>query len=281
MTETVTPRYVFREGDRALIIDRRGRRYLVTLDPPATFHSHLGGLAHADLIGQNEGIRVTTSKGHVLLALKPTMADYTRLMPRIATVIYPKDMGAILTFGDIFPGARVLEAGAGSGALTIALTRAVGERGRVMSYDLRDDMVERATANVDAMLSDRSWLTIKRGDVYEEFEESGLDRVVLDLPEPWQVVPHASTALVPGGIFLSFLPTILQVHDLAQALREEKTFDLIETMEVLLRPWSVGGRSVRPAQRMVSHTGFITTARRCEPHEGGPRAEADDAQPVS
>ena len=281
MTETEIPRYVFREGDRALIIDRRGRRYLVTLDPPATFHSDLGGLAHADLIGRNEGVRVTTSKGHVLLALKPTMADFTRLMPRIATVVYPKDLGAIMTFGDIFPRASVLEAGTGSGALTIALTRAVGERGRVISYDLRDDMIARATANVDVMLPDHSWLTIKQGDAYEGFEESGMDRVVLDLPEPWQVVPHASTALVPGGIFLSFLPTVLQVHDLAQALRAEKTFDMIETMEVLLRPWSVVGRSVRPAQRMVAHTGFITTARRCDPHEASPTAEADDAQPVA
>ena len=281
MSETDTPRYVFREGDQALMIDRRGRRYLVKLDSSKTFHSHLGGLPHADLIGQNEGARFTTSKGHVMLALKPTMADFTRQMPRIATVIYPKDLGAIMTFGDIFPGARVLEAGTGSGALTIALTRAVGERGRVISYDLRADMIERATANVDTMMPDHSWLAIKRGDVYQGFEENGLDRVVLDLPEPWQVVPHASTALVPGGIFLSFLPTVLQLHDLGQALRAEKTFDMIESMEVLLRPWSVGGRSVRPAQRMVSHTGFITTARRCEPHESGPTAEADDAQPVS
>ncbi len=258
-------RYVFRAGEHALILDRRGRTYLVKLTPGETFHSHLGGLAHDALISQNEGARVATSRGHLLLAVKPTMADFSRLMPRVATVVYPKDLGAIITLGDIFPGATVLEAGAGSGAVTIALTRAVGETGRVLSYDLRQDMIDRATANVATILPDHSQLTIRLGDVYKGIEERGLDRIVLDLPEPWHVVPHASRALVPGGIFLSFLPTVLQVHDLTLALREERTFDLIETVEVLLRPWSVGTRSVRPAQRMVAHTGFITTARLCSP----------------
>jgi tRNA (adenine57-N1/adenine58-N1)-methyltransferase len=159
----------------------------------------------------------------------------------------------------------VLEAGTGSGAVTIALVRAVGERGRVVSYDVRPDMIERAEANVAAVLRDRSTLTIKLGDVYEGIAEEGLDRIVLDLPEPWHVVPHASHALAPGGILLSFLPTVLQVHDLTQSLKSAGTFDLIETMELLVREWSVGERSVRPAQRMVGHTGFITTARRCSP----------------
>ena len=258
-------RCVFQEGDHALIVDRRGRRYLVRLRLSATFHSHLGAFAHADLIGQDEGTRITTAQGHTLLAVKPTMADFTRQMPRIATVVYPKDLGAIITFGDIFPGARVLEAGTGSGALTIALMRAVGEGGRVTSYDVRPDMIERALDNVSMMVPDHSRLSVKLGDVYQGFEEDRLDRIVLDLPEPWHVVPHASRALVPGGVFLSFLPTVLQFHQLTQALRDERTFDLIETMEVLTRPWAVGERSVRPAHRMVGHTGFITTARRCSP----------------
>ena len=259
------PRYVFREGDHALMIDRKGRRYLVRLRSSATFHSHLGNFTHADLIGREEGARVTTSTGRVVLAVKPTMADFTRHMPRIATVIYPKDLGAIIVYGDIFPGAKVLEGGTGSGALTIALTRAVGERGRVVSYDVRADMIERARENIGAILPDHSWLTIKQGDVCQGFPEEALDRVVLDLPEPWHVVPHASRALVPGGIFLSFLPTVLQIHELTQALNAGDNFAVIETIEVLVRPWSVGGRSVRPAQRMVGHTGFITTARRCSP----------------
>ena len=265
MADAETPRYIFRDGDYALILDRKGRRYLVRLRSSKNYQTHLGNLGHDQLIGEKEGTRVATSRGHVLLALKPTMADYTRQMPRIATVVYPKDLAAILTFGDISPGASVLEAGTGSGAVTIALTRAVGDRGRVVSYDVRADMIERAQANVEGMLPAAPQLTIKRGDVYEGFEEDALDRVILDLPEPWHVVPHASAALVPGGIFLSFLPTVLQVHELTQALRAERTFDVIETFEVLLRPWNVGGRSVRPAQRMVSHTGFITTARRCSP----------------
>jgi tRNA (adenine57-N1/adenine58-N1)-methyltransferase len=193
------------------------------------------------------------------------MADFTRLMPRIATVIYPKDLGAILTQADIFPGASVLEAGIGSGALTIALARAVGERGSVVSYDVRLDMIERAQKNVGAFLPDHSHLTVKLGDVYQGFEEEELDRIVLDLPEPWQVVPHASRALSPGGILMSFLPTVPQVQDVVRVLREQGTFDMIETIEVLVRPWSVIGRSVRPSHRMVGHTGFITTARRCSP----------------
>ena len=273
MPEADSPRYVFSEGDQALILDRRGRRYLAKLDSSADFHSHLGNVPHTDIIGKAEGVRLATNRGHRLLAVKPTMADFTRQMPRIATVVYPKDLGAIITFGDIFPGARVLEAGAGSGAVTITLLRAVGDSGHVTSYDVRQDMIDRARANVEAMSGDTSRLTLKLGDVYEGFEEADLDRIVLDLPEPWQVVRHAAKALVPGGLLLSFLPTVLQFHELTKELRHQGEFDMIETMEVLLRPWSVGGRSVRPAQRMVSHTGFITTARKCEPMPAVPGAE--------
>ena len=276
VADSPTPRYVFREGQHALMIDRKGRKYLVKLRPSARFETHIGNVAHTDLIGKEEGTWVTTSLGHNLLAMKPTMADFTLDMPRIATVVYPKDLGAILVYGDIFPGARVLEAGAGSGAVTIALVRAVGEHGQVISYDLRADMIERATTNVEAMLEDPPNLAIKLGNVYEGFVEDDLDRIVLDLPEPWQVVPHASERLVPGGIFLSFLPTILQVHELTRALRSQQTFELIETIEVLMRPWSVSGRSVRPSHRMVGHTGFITTARKCSPR---PRSSHDDPPP--
>ena len=241
------------------------------LHASGNFESHLGAFAHADLIGNEEGTWVTTASGHKLLAVKPTMADYIIKMPRIATVVYPKDLGAVLVYGDIFPGARVLEAGAGSGALTMALMRAVGEHGHVISYDVRADMIERALANVGAMFPDHPNLSIKQVDVYDGFEEDNLDRIVLDLPEPWHVVPHASERLVPGGIFLSLLPTILQVHELTQALNGQRTFGLIETFEVLLRPWAVGGRSVRPAQQMVGHTVFVTTARRCSPRHAGPQ----------
>jgi tRNA (adenine57-N1/adenine58-N1)-methyltransferase len=264
MPEVESRSHVFREGDQALILDRRGRRYLEKLNSESEFHSHLGNIPHSDVIGRPEGVRLTTNRGHRLLVLKPTMADFTRQMPRIATVVYPKDLGAIIVFGDIFPGARVLEAGTGSGAVTIALLRAVGAKGRVISYDVREDMIERAQSNIESMFVETERLTLKLGDVYQGFEETGLDRIVLDLPEPWQVVRHAAAALVPGGLFLSFLPTVLQFHELTKALRHQGEFDMIETVEVLVRPWSVGGRSVRPDQRMVSHTGFITTARKCE-----------------
>ena len=266
MTDRV-PRYVFEEGDYALVVDRRGRRYFMRLEAGGSYNSHLGHFRHDVLFGQNEGARVETSKGHWLLAVKPTMADFTREMPRIATIVYPKDLGAVIVYGDLFPGARVLEAGSGSGALTMAIARAVGRDGMVVSYDVRDDMTERARENVDAMLDDHSWVTFKKGDVYEGFEETELDRVVLDLPEPWHVVPHALRALVPGGIFLAFVPTVVQFHEVTRALKAERSFELIETVEVLMRPWEVAGRSVRPSHRMVGHTGFITTARKCDPRQ--------------
>ena len=265
MNDNAPARHVFHEGDHALIIDRRGRRYLTLLRAGAKFESHLGAFPHDDAIGAEAGSWMTTNRGHVLLAVKPTMADFALDMPRIATVGYPKDLGAILVYGDIFPGARVLEAGCGSGAVTMALLRAVGERGSLVSYDVRQDMIDRTRANVGSMIHDASNLTLKLGDVYESIEERELDRIVLDLPEPWHVVPHASEALLPGGIFVSFSPTVLQVHEFVRTLRAARTFDMLETMEVLQRPWNISNRSVRPEHRMVAHTGFITIARKCSP----------------
>ena len=229
-------RNIFREGEHALIIDRRGRRYLTLLRASTKFESHLGAFPHDDLIGAEAGCWMTTNRGHVLLAVKPTLADFALDMPRIATVGYPKDLGVILVYGDIFPGARVLEAGCGSGAVTMALLRAIGERGTLVSYDLRQDMIDRTRQNVEFVMPDPANLTLKLGDVYEGFEERELDRIVLDLPEPWRVAPHASEALLPGGIIVSFLPTVLQVHELARALRAVHTFEMIETMEVLAAP---------------------------------------------
>lgn len=256
---------MFREGDLALLVDRKGRRYLVTLKGEGTFHSHLGALPHQAIIGQEEGGWFLTTQGQPLLAVKPTLGDFILEMPRVTQVVYPKDLGAILVFGDIFPGACVLEAGLGSGALTLALLRAVGETGRVISYEIREDLVERAMRNIRSLAPHIHNLTIKVGDVYEGIEERGVDRIVLDVPEPWRVVPWAAEALVPGGVFLSFLPTVLQVHQLVETLKADTRFQLIETVEVLLRPWYVTKRSVRPTHRMVAHTGFITTARRCAP----------------
>lgn len=265
-------RYIFREGEHALIVDRRGRRYLVELQSAKSDQNHLGSFQHDDIIGEADGVRIWTSKGHALIVVKPGMADYIRIMPRVATVVYPKDIGAIITYGDIFPGARVLEAGTGSGAVTIALARAVGERGAVFSYDIREDMTRRARANLSAFVADHRHVSFECGDVYECIRETDLDRIVLDLPEPWLVVPNAVRALVPGGIILCFLPTVLQVHALVIALEDANTFGMIETTEIMMRTWSVRGRSVRPDHRMIGHTGFITTARKTAPYSPAPSA---------
>lgn len=254
---------LFKVGDHCLLVDRKGRKYLIELISDGIFSTHLGDIQHNDLIGQIVGIKFKTSKGHFLIGITPTIADFTRFMPRIATVVYPKDLGAILILGDIFPGLNVLEAGSGSGSVTMLLARAVGNRGKVISYDIRQDMIERAKKNVLSLLPSCSNLTFRLHDIYEGILEQNLDRIVLDLPEPWKVVPHAGEALLPGGSIVCFVPTVLQFHELTKALSHDARFELIDTVEVLVRSWSVGDRSVRPDQRMVSHTGFITTARRC------------------
>lgn len=258
----------FREGDLALLIDRRGRRYQVILRKNGLFETHVGTLPHADIIGQNQGTWRRTSRGQNLLVMKPTLSDYILEMPRGSQVVYPKDLGAILLRADIFPGATVVEAGLGSGGLTAALLRAVGEKGRVITYEIREDMVAKGLRNIDALVGSHFNHKLKIGDVYQDIDEVEIDRLVLDVPEPWQTVPIAAKALAPGGVFLSFLPTVLQVHRLVQTLGDDSRFQVIETLEVMERPWHIAERSARPAHRMVAHTGFITTARRCEPRGG-------------
>jgi len=190
-------------------------------------------------------------------------------MERVTQVIYPKDIGVITMLADIFPGARVVEAGFGSGALTLALLRAVGGLGSVTSYEVREGQATKALSNIGPLLPENHRLKIKEANIYQGIEEREVDRLVLDVPEPWQVVSSAADALVPGGILLSFLPTVLQIHRLVNALNDELCYQLIETVEVILRPWHVTQRSVRPTHRMVGHTGFITTARKCSPRPGG------------
>ena len=264
-SESATSPQTFIEGGLALLVDRRGRRYLVSLDPQETFHSHLGFLSHQDIIGKKAGTRLVTSNGHVVLAFSPTFNDYVYEMQHYTQVIYPKDLGIIVVLGDIFPGARVLESGLGSGALTMALLRAVGTNGQVTTYEIREDLVEKAMGNIKAIVPNTDNLKIEVRDIYLGITESDLDRIILDVPEPWTVVPFAADSLIPGGIFLSYLPTILQVHQLHETLRESRQFELTETVEVLARQWSVSKRSVRPEHRMIGHTGFITTSRKCTP----------------
>jgi tRNA (adenine57-N1/adenine58-N1)-methyltransferase len=254
----------FAAGDRVLLVDAKRRRHLVTLAAGGQFHTHAGVLEHDALIGMPEGSTVRTTLGSRLVAVRPTLAEYVLEMPRGAQVIYPKDLGPILILADVFPGAQVLESGVGSGALTLALLRAIGPTGRVTGYEIRDDFARRAQANVTGFLGPDVPLTVEVRDVYEGIDATDLDRVLLDLPEPWRVVKHAAEAMHPGGILLAYLPTIGQVARLREEL-SGSTFGMIETLEVLQRTWHVDGQSVRPDHRMVAHTGFLTHARLLSP----------------
>lgn len=251
----------FEPGERALLVDSRGRRYLITLRAGEQFHFHLGAVDHDAIIGSSEGIRVFSTNGAPVIAFRPSLAEYILKMPRGATVVYPKDIGIILVGADIAPGHVVLEAGTGSGALALALLRAVGERGRVITYERREDFHARARANIESFLGKLpETLDMRLGDVTEGIPERGIDRVVLDLPEPWTVVPVARESLRGGGIWCSYVPTVPQVQQTVEALRTAG-FAEVATVEALLRPWHVEGQSVRPEHRMVAHTGFVTTAR--------------------
>ncbi|HRA34941.1 MAG TPA: tRNA (adenine-N1)-methyltransferase [Acidimicrobiales bacterium] len=249
----------FRVGEEILLIDRKKRRYLVTLEEGGEFHTHSGFLHHADIVGQAEGAVVRSSRGATFTTFRPTLSDFVLKMPRGAQVIYPKDLGPILMLADIFPGARVLESGVGSGALSMTMLRA----GAVITgYELRADFAARAQKNVAAFggteLTER--YRVEERDCYEGIDEENLDRVVLDLPEPWQVVGHAEKALHPGGIILAYTPTIIQAVQFRERL-VDSSFELAETIEVLQRGWNIDGMSVRPDHRMVAHTGFLTHAR--------------------
>jgi tRNA (adenine57-N1/adenine58-N1)-methyltransferase len=254
----------FAAGDRVLLVDNKRRRHLVTLAEGGQFHTHAGYLDHDALIGSPEGCTVRTTRGARLVAVRPTLAEYVLEMPRGAQVIYPKDLGPILVLADVFPGAKVLESGVGSGALTMALLRAIGPGGQLTGYEIRDDFAQRAQANVTGFLGPEVPLSVEVRDVYEGIDATDLDRVLLDLPEPWRVVEHAQRALHPGGILLAYLPTIGQVARLREEL-DASPFGMVETLEVLQRTWHIEGQSVRPDHRMVAHTGFLTHARLLTP----------------
>ena len=250
-------------GERVLLLDTKGRRYLVTLAVGGEFHTQSGPVPHDQMIGADEGVVARSSRGARFTVVRPTLAEVVLKMPRGAQVIYPKDLGPLLVLADIFPGARVFESGLGSGALSMALLRAGAD---ITGYELRDDFATRAKANVAGFLGEGALerYHVEIRDSYEGIEGSGFDRVVLDLPEPWQVAPHARRALRPGGIFVAYLPTIVQVATLRAEL-ERHGFGLASTVEVLQRSWHIEGQSVRPDHRMVAHTGFLTSARLLAP----------------
>ncbi len=261
---------IFQSGERVHLIDKKERPYAVTLKAGEIFQHSGDRIPHDDIIGKPDGTVVQFSNGKLMVAVHPTLAEYTLKMPRGAQVIYPKDLAVIPMWADIYPGARVFEAGVGSGALTMALLRAVGDRGCVVSYEVREDFAATATKNIERFMGKVPNHFLQIRDAYEGIEIGEgtsswmFDRVVLDLPEPWRVVPHAARALRSGGLYLSYVPTVPQVMQTVQALEQSRVFTMVQNFETLLRTWNIKGRSVRPDHRMVAHSGFITVARKVE-----------------
>ena len=251
----------FQVGDRVQLTDAKGRHYTVVLEEGREFHTHRGGLQHDDLIGTDEGTVVKSTNGTPYLALRPLLVDYILSMPRGAQVIYPKDAAQIVHEGDVFPGARVLEAGAGSGALTCSLLRAVGPEGRVVSYEVRDDHAIHAVRNVETFFGGRpeNWdLTI--GDVAHF--DGQVDRAVLDMLSPWDALPAVSKALIPGGVLIVYVATVTQLSKVVEALREQECWTEPRSWESIVRGWHVVGLAVRPEHRMQGHTAFLVSARK-------------------
>ena len=280
----------FQPGQRVHLVDKKGRQYALTLKAGDRFQYSGETIPHDDLIGQPDGTMVRLSGGKTMMALMPTLAEYTLKMPRGAQVLYPKDIAMILMWADVYPGASVFEAGVGSAALTLGLLRAVGDRGRVVSYERREDFARTAIKNIERFLGPVANFHLVQRDAHEGigWDVDGtphvFDRVILDLPEPWNVVPHVPAVLRTGGIYLSFVPTVPQVVQTVEALQRTRAFGLIETFETLVRHWNIDGRSVRPDLRMIAHSGFLTVARRMEKGEApaesavvsGDEGEAED-----
>lgn len=262
----------FRKGDRVQLTDPKGRHYTLVLEEGGQYHTHRGALAHDDLIGSPEGSVVTSAGGTSFLALRPLLPDYVLSMPRGAQVIYPKDAAQIVMWGDIFPGARVLEAGAGSGALTCSLLRAVGESGSVTSYEVRDDHAEHAVRNVVQFFGEQpaNWsLTV--ADLATHTGE--VDRVVLDMLAPWEQLDVVKNNLIPGGVLVVYVATVTQLSRVTEALREQQCWTEPQSWETMQRPWHVVGLAVRPDHRMVAHTAFLLTARRLADGVVAPRVQ--------
>jgi tRNA (adenine57-N1/adenine58-N1)-methyltransferase len=260
-------RGVFEVGDQVQITDPKGRKHTVVLVVGKQFHTHQGALEHDELIGRPEGIVVTSTGGTAYLAFRPLLADFVLSMPRGATVVYPKDAAMIVGYADVFPGARVIEAGAGSGALSCSLLRAVGATGAVYSYERREDFAVVAAKNVERFFGSPhpAWrLTV--GDLVQSLADGPLehpvDRAVLDMLSPWECLDAIARVLFPGGLICCYVATTTQLSRVVEALREDGRFAEPASWETLLRTWHVEGLAVRPDHRMIGHTGFLVTARR-------------------
>lgn len=260
----------FREGDRVQLTGPKGSMNTVTLQPGNAFHSHRGVLPHEQLIGLPDGSVVENSGGVEYLALRPLLEDFVMSMPRGAAIVYPKDAAAILAYADIFPGATVVEAGVGSGALSLWLLRAIGPSGRLASFERREEFADIARGNVGSFLGGApdNW-SITIGDLAdalpETLEAGTADRVVLDMLAPWECIDEVATALTPGGVLLCYIATVTQLSRVAEAIRSTGLFTNPQSSETMVRGWHVEGLAVRPDHRMVAHTGFLLTARRLAP----------------
>jgi tRNA (adenine57-N1/adenine58-N1)-methyltransferase catalytic subunit len=260
----------FEIGDRVQLTDPKGRLHTITLEHGREFHTHQGRLAHDDLIGAPDGSVVTNSSGTEFLALRPLLADYVMSMPRGAAVVYPKDSGQIVAMADIFPGARVVEAGVGSGALSMSLLRAVGDDGQLISFERRADFADIARGNACAFFGREhpAW-RVEVGDLAEllptAVEPGSVDRVVLDMLAPWECLDAVAEAMVPGGVLICYLATTTQLSRVAEAMRTHGGFTEPNAWESLVRGWHLEGLAVRPEHRMHGHTGFLVTTRRLAP----------------
>jgi tRNA (adenine57-N1/adenine58-N1)-methyltransferase len=256
----------FVAGDRVQLTDQKGKIYSITITPGKEWHTHKGWIVHDDLIGLPEGSVVSTSAGLKFTAFIPLLTDYVLSMPRGATIVYPKDAALIVGFADIFPGARVLEAGVGSGALTLSLLRAVGPAGSVHSVERREEFAANATSNIENYFGSRpkNW-SLAIGSVQEQEFDHQFDRVILDMLAPWECVEMAAKVLRPGGVFMAYVATTTQLSATAEALKEDGHFTEPESFESMVRGWHHEGLAVRPQQRMIGHTGFLIFSRRMAP----------------
>jgi tRNA (adenine57-N1/adenine58-N1)-methyltransferase len=265
-----------RDGDAVLLVDRKRRTYMRTLRAGGRLAVRGRPIPCDDVIGLDEGVTIPADRGERYLVLRPTYAQLIPQLPRRAQPIYPKDVGLLLLWGDIGPGMHVIVIGDGAGALTLGLLRAVGPTGRLTSYELREDFVEDARRNVERHHGPAPGWTVHVGDAAGGLHERDVDRVTVDLAEPWTLLDQIAAALRPGGVLTCFVPTILQVKALVDALDAHGSFGMVTTLESLLRDWEVKGRSIRPAHRMVAHTGLLVFARRLAT-EGAVELTRDDS----
>ncbi|MBI8988879.1 tRNA (adenine-N1)-methyltransferase [Corynebacterium meridianum] len=267
----------FQAGDRVQLTDAKRRHFTIVLKEGESFFTHKGGIAHDDIIGRHEGTVVESSQGALYLCFRHLMVDHVLSMPRGAAVIYPKDSAQILIEGDIFPGARVLEAGAGSGALSMTLLRAIGESGELISYEIRQDHLDYAEANVDEFFGGRpaTW-SPRLGDLKEvTVDDIGgpVDRIILDMLEPWECLDAVRGLLLPGGVFMTYVATVPQLMKVMEGIRAQGCFTEPRAWESLVREWKVEGLATRPEHRMNAHTAFLVWARRLADGTVAPRPQ--------